>query len=91
MTDTNSSDEEATFKRLEYFAQIGDFLELVSQDNAQEDEFYKARTALINFTNEINKINLSLKTKKGINSFIKYIDIKISKRMKQSNGAFFQK
>ena len=80
--------DENTLKRLEYFAQIGDFLFLISDDKAQEDAFYEAKQALTNFTNEINKLELPAKTKNGVDHFIKYIDTKINKRMNQANQPY---
>jgi len=76
--------DENTKKRLEYFAQIGRFLYLISDDNAEEDEFYKAKEALNNFATEIHKLDLDPITRDGVDYFIKYMETKINKRRDQA-------
>jgi len=80
--------DENTIERFKSLAIIGDFLYQISNDNAEQTEYFLAKTALQKFTAESNLIELDFKTRSGVNNLIAYMDKKIEKRNRQAIGEF---
>lgn len=97
-SDSNSADptsqpsanttDDATKKRFSDLSIVGNFLYQVSNDNAEQTDYFLAKTALQEFDQAVKSIDLDLKTRSGMNNLIKYLDTKIEKRNRQAGGEF---
>lgn len=80
--------DDSTVKRFKNLAIIGNFLFQISNDNAEQTDYFLAKSALTEFTNEVNLLNLDFATKTGVDNLIRYMDKKIEKRNRQAGGEF---
>jgi hypothetical protein len=76
-----------TIQRIKLLAYVGDALTQISNDEIQDSTYYYALSSLSEFREHINKLELDITTKTGIENLVKYLEKKITKRMKQSFGS----
>lgn len=73
-----------TLKRLSNLANVGNALYLVSDSTKENTDFFVAKSSLNSFKMEIDMLDLPKDVRIGIQNLIKYLEIKIEKREKQS-------
>jgi hypothetical protein len=78
--------DETTKKLYSNLAVVGNTLYIISNDNAENTNYFLARSALTEVENTVASMNLAPEIKLGIANLTKYLAKKIEKRKEQANG-----
>lgn len=73
-----------TENRIKNLAYVGTALDQSRNGKTEDTAFYLAKQALINFKEGIDKLNLDIESKDGMEDLINYLDNEIDKKMSEA-------